>query len=130
MKQTLLQQEYSVFALEVEKEETSFRSVKEIIDYFKTKVDRHKTAQFIATYDHMSHTRGLPEGQISEEILDAGHIIFCFGITLPNPEVMAVRPRSIGIIELPSSFYITFIEAPMPVANVVMEEWAREIKNR
>ena len=79
----------------------------------------------------MVHDLGLaPLGQIDEEILDAKNIIFCFGITLPNPHVMAVRPRSIGVVEQAESFLITFMEAPMPVANVAMEEWAKAVRNK
>lgn len=130
MKHTLLQEKYPVFTLEVEKQETNFQSVGEIIDYLKQRIDEHKVARYIATFDHYGHTKGLEEGQIGDEILDAKNIVFCFGIALPNPQVMAVRPRSIGVVETANSFVITFMEAPMPVANVAMEEWARSIKNR
>jgi hypothetical protein len=27
-------------------------------------------------------------------------IIFCFGFAIPNPQVLAVRPRSVGIADL------------------------------
>ncbi len=130
MKHTLLQEKYPVFTLEVEKQETNFQSVSEIIDYLKQRIDEHKVARYIASFDHYDHTSGLEEGQISEEILDAKNIVFCFGIALPNPQVMAVRPRSIGVVELANCFIITFMEAPMPVANVAMEEWARSVKNK
>lgn len=129
MKQSFLQHEYAVYSLEVEKTETRFSNVDEIIDYLKTCIDDHNTARFIALYDHYTHTSELPEGQISDKILDAKHIVFCFGITLPDPLMMAVRPRSIGVVEMTGSFLITFLEAPMPVANVAMEKWAQGICN-
>ncbi|HHH39632.1 MAG TPA: hypothetical protein ENK50_08670 [Sedimenticola sp.] len=130
MKSSLLQEKYPVFTLEVEKQETNFGTVDDIITHLKTCIDEHKISRFIAIFDHYAHTRGLAEGEVSEEILDAKNIVFCFGIALPNPQVMAVRPRSIGVVELQNSFVITFMEAPMPVANIAMEQWAKSIKNR
>lgn len=127
MKQSLQQQQYAVFSLEVEKPETRFKNAKEIIAYLKERISDHDTAQYIATFDHYTHTTQLPQGQVSDEIIDAISIVFCFGITLPDPEAMAVRPRSIGVAEMEDKFLITFIEAPMPVANVIMEEWVKAI---
>ncbi|MES9957725.1 MAG: DUF6858 family protein [Sedimenticola sp.] len=129
MKQSLQQQEYAVYSLEVDKTECRFGSVDQIIEYFKKCIDEHNTARFIALYNHYEHTSSLPEGLVSDEILAAKHIVFCFGITLPDPLMMAVRPRSIGVVELQNQFIITFLEAPMPVANVAMENWARGIAN-
>ena len=129
MKQTLLHEKYPVFTLEIDKEETEYRSVDEVLAYLKERIDQHRIANYIATFDHFSHTQSLPEGRIDEEILDAKNIIFCFGITIPNPQVMAVRPRSIGVVELASSFVVTFMEAPMPIANSAMDCWAKSIKN-
>ena len=130
MKHTLLQEKYPVLTLEVEKQETNFQTVGEIIDYLKQRIDEHQVARFIATFDHYAHTSALEDGQIGEDILDAKNIVFCFGIALPNPQVMAVRPRSIGVVETAGSFVVTSMEAPMPVANVAMEEWARSIRDR
>ena len=130
MKQSLQQNQYAVFSLEVDKAETRFTSAREIIEHLRETINSHKTAEFIAIFDHYSHTQQLPEGQINDEIIDALSIIFCFGITLPSADAMAVRPRSIGVSEMEEHFLITFIEAPMPVANVTMEEWAKAICNR
>ena len=130
MRQTLLQETYPIFTLEVEKEETTFQSVSEIIDHFKQKIDENRAVRFIAIFDHYEHTNSLQEGRIDESILDAKNIVFCFGFTIPNPQVLAVRPRSIGIAEMKESFVISFMEAPMPVANVAMETWATSIRNK
>jgi hypothetical protein len=130
MKQTLFQEKYPVFTVEINKTDTTYQSVDEIIGYLKQCVDEHRVARYIGEFDHYSHTEGLEEGQIAEDILDAKCIIFCFGIALPNPQVMAVRPRSIGVVEMATSFIITFMEAPMPVANIAMEDWATSIQNR
>ena len=121
-------EKYPVYSLQVEKSETGKQSVEEIIEYFCQRIDEHPIARFIAVFDHYSHTRGLEEGFIDEEILDARDIIFCFGLAIPTPEVMAVRPRSIGIVERKNDFVISFMEAPMPMANSAMESWARGLK--
>ena len=121
-------EKYPLYSLQVEKSETGKQSVEEIIEYFRQRIDEHPIARFIAVFDHYSHTRGLEEGFIDEEILDARDIIFCFGLAIPTPEVMAVRPRSIGIVERENDFVISFMEAPMPMANSAMESWARGLK--
>jgi hypothetical protein len=128
MKQTILQEKYPVFVLELPKSETDCKSADEIIARLKADIDAHKVARFIAEFDHYSHTKELPEGQISPDILDAKNIVFCFGIALPNGEVLAVRPRSIGVAEFEDKFMISFLEAPMPVANMAMESWVRALR--
>lgn len=130
MKQTLFREKYPVFTLEVEKDETTFGSVDEIIAFFKEKIDTHRTARYIAIFDHYAHTKSLEGGVISDDILAAKNLVFCFGPQLPNPQVMALRPRSIGVTELKDRFVVNFMEAPMVAANIAMEEWARAIKNK
>lgn len=129
MKQNLLHEAYPVFTLEVGKYETTFKTVDEILDFLKEKIEEHRAATYIATFDHYSHTSSLEEGKIDETILDAKNIVFCFGFTIPDPQVLGLRPRSIGVAELEGSFVISFMEAPMPVANVMMETWAMAIRN-
>jgi len=129
VKQSLLQEKYPVYSLEIEPNETSFASVDEIVAYFRERIEKHRTACFIAEFDHYAHTSALPEGQISKDILAAKNLVFCFGITLPNPNVLAVRPRSIGVAQTKKGFLVTFMEAPMPVANAAMEDWAKGLRN-
>lgn len=128
MKQKLFMEEYPIFVLELPKLETDLRSVDEIIARLKDRIERHKVARFIAVFDHYAHTKALPEGVIDPDIRDAKNIVFCFGISLPGPEVLALRPRSIGVAELSDRFVISFVEAPMPVANTAMEQWARGLR--
>lgn len=130
MQQSFTREAYALFSLEIDKSETTFTSVAEIIDYLKGCVEADPIATFIATFDHFAHTRTLENGQIHGDIRAAGNIVFCFGLTLPTPQAMALRPRSIGVVELPEKFYITFLQAPMPVANTTMEGWVRGIQNR
>ncbi|MEW6765364.1 MAG: DUF6858 family protein [Pseudomonadota bacterium] len=129
MKQTVLMEKYPIFELELGKSETSFKSVDEIIAHLKAKIDAHPVAAFIGVFDHYGHTKGLPEGQVAPNILDAKLIVFCFGTALPNPHVMAVRPRSIGVADLGDKFVINFLEPPMPVATQAMEAWVKGLRN-
>ena len=114
-----------VFTLEMEKGETSCRDINQIIAFLKERIDAHEMAQFIAVFDHYEHTKALKSGQIDATILEAKNIVFCFGITLPTPQAMAFRPRSIGVAELRKSFVISFLEGPMPLANLITEKWVR-----
>ncbi len=127
MKQTLLQEKYPVYTLELPKSETKHKDCDDIIAFLKARVDEHKIACYIAEFDHYAHTTALEEGEIEEGIIAAKNIVFCFGIKLPKAEMMAVRPRSIGVVEYEDRFVISFLEAPMPVANQAMESWAKAL---
>jgi hypothetical protein len=127
MKQTLLQEKYPVYTLEVAKGECRFADVDAILAHLRDCVEGHKVAQMIGEFDHHAHTTDLPDGEIAGEIKAAKHIVFCFGTHLPNPQVMAVRPRSIGVADMGDRFVISFLEAPMPLANNAMEVWVKAI---
>lgn len=129
MRQTLLQERYPVYTLEIGRDETAFDSVEAICRYFRDCIEGHPSAVFIAEFDHLAHTRSLPEGQVGAGIRAARNLVFCFGITLPNPQVLALRPRSIGVAETDQGFVVSFMEAPMPVANAAMEDWALHLKD-
>jgi hypothetical protein len=130
LKQTLVQQAYSVYSFELGRDETNFGSVDEIASYFKQCIEAHRYACFIAEFDHYAHTRSLPEGRVDRDIRAAKNLVLCFGIALPDPHALAVRPRSIGIAETSDGFLVTFMEAPMPVANTALEDWAMGLRNR
>lgn len=130
MQQSRSREPYSIFSLDIDKSETTYQSVGQILEHLKQCIEDDPAATLIATFDHLAHTRALPNGQIQDEILAAQNIVFCFGFTLPTPQSLALRPRSIGVVEMPGSFFITFMEAPMPVANTTMEKWAHSICNR
>ncbi|MBN1279301.1 MAG: hypothetical protein K9I59_02690 [Chlorobium sp.] len=129
MIQTLLQEKYPIYTLELDKAETSCRSVDDIMAHFKEKIDANPVVKYIGVFDHYAHTSSLTDGVIAPCIRDARNILFCFGKELPNPGVLAVRPRSIGVAEMDHSFVITFLEAPNPSANEAMETWTKQLKN-
>ena len=128
MKKTNLMDKYPVFSLEIAKDETTFKSVDEIIEHLKKLVDAHPVAKYIAIFDHYSHTLSLQEHLMSEEIKDAKNLIFCFGKQLPTPKMLAVRPRSFGVSEMAESFSIDFMEAPNDQLSEVMKKWAESVK--
>lgn len=129
MKQSLLMEKYPVFDLEIAKSETSCASVDDIIAALKGKIDAHPKVAYIATFDHYSHTKAI-EGVINEAITDAKEIVFCFGVALPNPHVLAVRPRSIGVADMGDHFHVTFLEPPMEVATKEMEAWVKALADK
>ena len=129
MKQTLLQEKYPVYVAEIDKAETSRQSVDEIVSYLKDKIAANPKVQFIGVFDHYAHTKRI-EGEIHPDIKAAVDVIFCFGFALPNPQVLAVRPRSIGVADMGSKFVVSFMEAPMKPANEAMETWARGLRDK
>lgn len=128
MKQTLFQEKYPVLVAEVDKAETRYQSMDEVVAYFREKIASNPKVQFIGLFDHHAHTTRI-DGTINPEIKAAVNLIFCFGLALPNPQVLAVRPRSIGIADMGSKFVVTFMEAPMQPANEAMEAWVRGLRN-
>ena len=129
MKEITVLEKYPVLTLEIGKKETQYKNIDEIFTYLKTQIDAHPIATYIGEFDHYSHTTSLEEGKISEDILDAKNILCCFGKVLPKPEVLAVRPRAIGVAEMSDSFVVSFMEAPNPDANAAMKRWVEGISN-
>jgi len=131
MKQTMVMEKYPVSELSILKNETTFTSADDIINEIKSKIDAHPVAVYIATFDHYSHTKSLGEkGMISNDILDAKNLICCFGKALPEANMVAVRPRSIGVVEMENEFVLSFLDAPNPQAHETMIAWVKSIQNK
>ena len=130
MTQMNLMEKYPVTLLEVAKYETKFKNVDEILEYLKSEIDAHPVATYIAIFDHYTHTSNLEDCMLSPDILDAKNIICCFGKQLPDPVLMAVRPRSIGVAEMSDKFVVSFMEAPNPQAQEAMVSWVKSIVNK
>lgn len=128
MKQHLLQEKYPIFVAEIGKEETSYKTMDELVEYYKGKIAENPKVHFIGVFDHFAHTTRIG-GDIAPGIQAAVDIIFCFGFAIPNPQMLAVRPRSIGIADLGDRFMISFMEAPMQPANQAMEAWTKALRN-
>jgi hypothetical protein len=127
LQQVIKEIELPVFTLQIDKDECRFKTIKEIVAFFESEISQQKDAEFIAIFDHVKHTSELPLGQLADGIVAAYNILFCFGFTLQDPEQLACRPRSIGICEMNDQITVSFIEAPMPVANALMEKWTNSL---
>lgn len=127
MKQTLLQEKYPVFVAEIDKAECLCDSVDAIVAELRRRIAENPRVQFIGVFDHFAHTQRIG-GEIRPDIRAAVNVVFCFGYALPNPQVLAVRPRSIGIADLGDRFVVSFLEAPMKPANEAMEAWVRDLR--
>lgn len=127
MQYTHFMDKYPTHHQDLLKADTRLGSVDEVIGYFRERVEADPRACFIAEFDHYAHTRSLPEGEIADDIHAAKHLVFCFGLKLPNPIAMAPRPRSIGVCELEDRFVIAFLEAPNPAMNETMKAWIEEL---
>jgi hypothetical protein len=113
-----------IFSIEMDFTECRLDTIEAIVAFFEEQVKHHKAARYIATFDHLRHTKELPEGMVADEIEAAYNVVFCFGFSLQDAEQLATRPRSIGICQSNGRITISFIEAPMPVVNALMEQWA------
>jgi len=128
MTESIIMDKYPVNSLSINKADTSYTNTDAIIEYFKDKIDNDPIAKFIAIFDHYEHTNSLESGEIMPSIIDAKNIIFCFGQKIPNPLIMAIRPRSIAVAEEKDSFTISFMEAPMAPMNEKMQNWVKALK--
>lgn len=127
MQQKIFKEKYHIFEIKFEKEELIYKNVNEIIEVLKKKIDENEIIAYIATFDQFTHTQNI-NGEINPSIKDAKNIVFCFGKEIPTPEVLAVRPRSIGVVELENHFVVNFLEAPNEQANIAMENIVKSLK--
>ncbi len=126
MKQSLFMEKYPIFTIEISKNESKYDTANAIIAYLKEQITADPIAAFIGEFDHHAHTESI-NGEINPEIKEAKMVVFCFGQKLPKPEMMAARPRSISVCDMGEHFVITFLEAPMPAINQVIEGWIKKI---
>lgn len=128
MQFTNFMEKYPTHHVDILKSDTNFKSVDDFLKFFSEKIEANPISVKIAEFDHYAHTKSLPEGEISPSIKAAKHIIFCFGIRIPDPLAMAPRPRSIGITEQEDRFTIVFLEAPNPNMHQTMLDWISELQ--
>ena len=128
MKRSILLGTHPMYSMKILKSETDFSSIAQIIGYFKVKIEENPEAVFIAVFDHYAHTKQL-NGEILSEVIDAKNLLFCFGHTIKNIEILAFRPKSIAICETKDSFVLEFLETPRPEVNHWLQSWIKALKN-
>lgn len=128
MKQVHFQEKYPITVAEILKTETTHTSVEQIAAHYHRRIAETERVVYIGQFDHLAHTRSIG-GAVAPEIQAAVNVLFCFGHALPNPQVLAVRPRSIGIADLGDRFVVSFMDAPMKPANDAMQAWTLELRN-
>ena len=127
MKQSLLQDKYPIFSAEIPKSESRYQTIAELMAHFQRCIDADERVQFISVFDHYAHTQRIG-GCIAPEIKASHNIVFCFGLKLPNPFVLAVRPRAIGVADMGEYFAISFMEPPMEAATQAMQAWVQAVR--
>jgi len=125
MKQKLAFGKFPIFERKIQKSETSHKNAKEIIAYLKSKMSENPVVIHIGDFDHAAHTKNV--GQMNPAMIDVQQTIFCFGPAIPNDDIVAVRPRAIGVIEYEDYFIVNFGEAPSPMPNQAMIAWVESI---
>jgi len=127
MTRSILLDTHPMYAMKILKSEAKVSNVAQIIEHFKIKIKENPEAVFITVFDHYAHTKSL-DGNIVDGILDAKNLLFCFGHSIKNIEILAFRPKSIAICELEDSFVLEFLETPRPEVNAWMQSWIKELK--
>jgi len=130
MQEKILNEAYPIHTMTLKKSDTTMPNIQAILTHFETAIKAHPIATYIGIFNHYKHTSSLKEGHIAPHILDAQEIICCFGKDLSDPELLAVRPRSIGIAERQDDYVISFLKAPNPAANDAMIAWTTSLKDR
>jgi hypothetical protein len=116
-----------MYAMKILKSEAKVSSVAEIIEHFKRKIEENPEAVFITVFDHYAHTKSL-NGDIIDSIKDAKNLLFCFGHSIKNVEILAFRTKSIAICELEESYVLEFLETPRPEVNNWISSWIKELQ--
>lgn len=128
MQRVMLKDTYPVYVIEIPKSETSCQDTDQVIAKLQTQIDADSSIHFIGLFDHLEHTRAIG-GEINPAIQGAKEIVFCFGKQLPDPKMLAVRPRAIGVADIGDHFVVSFMEAPVAPANDAMRSWVEGVRN-
>jgi hypothetical protein len=99
-----------------------------MIGRLRAKVEATPGATLIGVFDHRAHVATHPQGKIAPEIKDSKHILFCLAAAIPNPLIVAVRPRAVSVVELEDKFIISFLEAPVEGPNQAMAGWIEGLR--
>lgn len=129
MKEVKLMGEYPVYQTELPKSKTSCKTIDDVIAKLREMMDASGLTVFIAIYDDYGRTHAI-NGPIGEGIEGAKELLFCFGESLPFPEALALRPRSIGIADMGDHFFITFLKSPEVYAMADVVLWVKALADK
>ena len=87
------QDKYPIFTADIEKSGCIYADLPALTAYFKNCIRQEPKVQYLGEFDHLAHTRAIG-GDVNPAIAGAINLVFCFGFALPDPKVLAVRPRS------------------------------------
>jgi len=118
---------YPILSEEIAKSDTPLRNVDEILARLRDRVTGDRGTEYLGIFDHYGHSVRLG-GRIHPEVQDAKEIMFCFGPALPDVELLALRPRAIGVADLGNRFVISFLEAPSEETNQSLARWIEELR--
>jgi len=121
-------EKYPIWTLELLKSETYMKDIDEVCNYFIKKIEDSPKAAYIGLFDHYAHTKSLEDGEINSEIKAAKIVVFCFGIKIPTPQVLAVRPRNIAVCDMGDRYIINFLEAPAEDMNNILKKWVEGLR--
>jgi len=122
-----LQNTYPIFYINIKKNNCKFIKIENISNFLKEEISKHPIASFIACFDHCNHTNNIEEKEMSQDIIGAKIISFCFGKKLTDPLQLSIRPRSIGIAETKENFIISCLESPNSQTNEIMQKWIKSL---
>jgi len=127
MQRLILLDTHPMYAMKILKSEAKVSNIDEVIEHFKKKIKENPESVFITVFDHYAHTKEL-NGEILDTIINAKNLLFCFGHSINNIEILAFRPRSIAICETKENFILEFLETPRPEVNAWIQSWIQELQ--
>ena len=129
MQQALLRDDDPVCTLELEKSKTRHADMDALLAALKARVDAHPAAAYIATLDHESNPGGRAGQNVAADYVASKLMVFSSEVDMPNPGVLVVRPRTVGVTEFADRFVINFVVAPASVGTDPMEDWVRALRD-
>lgn len=129
MQQALLREDDPVCTIELEKSKMRHANMDALLAALKARVDAHPTAAYIATVDQESNLDARARQNAAVDYVASKLMVFSFEVDMPNPGVLVVRPRTVGVTEFADRFVINFIVVPTSMANDPMEDWVHALRD-
>jgi len=85
-------------------------------------IEDHPKARLITIFDYLQHIWELG-GEIPDGFIAVRNIVFCLDSGLDAPELVALRPRAIGVTEFEDRFVVSYMESPLAEYNATLATW-------